>query len=147
MTRALHLRRVDPGFSPTGVLSVQVTLARSVYGTPARQSQFYADALERLRRLPGVTGAAASEYLPFSGIDPRTGFYIEGRPAPERGDQQQVNYRSVSSDYFEVMGIGLASGRGFTIDDRMVGLRAAVINEAMGADLLARRESCRQDDA
>ena len=132
MTRSLlHLRQVDPGFSPTGVLSVQVTLARSVYGTPARQSQFYADALERLRRLPGVTGAAASEYLPFSGIDPRTGFYIEGRPAPERGDQQQVNYRSVSSDYFEVMGIGLASGRGFTIDDRAAGLRVAVINEAM----------------
>jgi putative ABC transport system permease protein len=132
MTRSLlHLRQVDPGFSPTGVLSVQVTLARSVYGTPARQSQFYADALERLGRLPGVTGAAASEYLPFSGIDPRTGFYIEGRPAPERGDQQQVNYRSVSSDYFEVMGIGLASGRGFTIDDRAAGLRVAVINEAM----------------
>jgi putative ABC transport system permease protein len=131
MRSLLHLGRVDPGFSPTGVLSVHVTLARNVYGTPARQSQFYREALERLRGLPGVTGAAASEYLPFSGIDPRTGFYIEGRPAPERGDQQQVNYRSVSSDYFDVMGIGLVSGRAFTIDDRASGLRVAVINEAM----------------
>ena len=34
-----------------------------------------------------------------------TGFYIEGRPAPERGDQQQVHYRGVSFDYFAVMGI------------------------------------------
>ena len=127
----MHLRGVDPGFSPAGVLSVQVNLSRSAYSSPARQSQFFGEALERLRALPGVTGAAASDYVPFAGADPSTGFYIEGRPAPERGDQQQVHYRSVSFDYFEVMGIRLASGRGFTSDDRADGLKVAVINEAM----------------
>lgn len=132
MTRSLmHLRRVDPGFAPAGLLSVQVTLSRNAYRSPARQSQFFGEALERLRALPGVAGAAASEYLPFAGPDPHTGFYIDGRPAPERGDQQQVHYRSVSSDYFDVMGIGLASGRAFTADDRADGLKVAVINEAM----------------
>ena len=132
MIRSLmHLRSVDPGFSPTGVLSVQVTLARSAYGSPARQAQFYGEALERLRALPGVTGAAASEYLPFSGIEPRTGFFIEGRPAPARGDQLQVHYRSISPGYFDVMGIAIASGRGFTNDDRADGLKVAVINETM----------------
>jgi putative ABC transport system permease protein len=132
MTRSLmQLRSVDPGFSPAGVLSVQVNLSRSAYSSPARQSQFVGEALEGLRALPGVTGAAASEYVPFSGADPSTGFYIEGRPRLERGDQQQVHYRSVSSDYFEVMGIRLASGRAFTTDDRADGLKVAVINEAM----------------
>ena len=132
MTRSLmHLRSVDPGFAPAGLLSVQVTLSRNAYSSPARQSQFFGEALERLRGLPGVAGAAASEYLPFAGPDPQTGFYIEGRPAPERGDEQQVHYRSVSSDYFDVMGIGLVSGRAFTVDDRADGLKVAVINEAM----------------
>jgi putative ABC transport system permease protein len=132
MTRSLiRLQNVDPGFSPAGVLSLQVTLSRSAYSSPARQAAFYTEALARLRALPGVTGAAASDYVPFTGPDGRTGFYIEGRPAPERGDQQQVHSRGISSDYFTVMGIPLATGRGFTTDDRADGLKVAIVNETM----------------
>jgi putative ABC transport system permease protein len=132
MTRSLlRLQRVDPGFSPSGLMSVQMTLSRSAYGSPARQAAFFTEALSRVRALPGVTGVAASEYLPFSGVDGRTGFLIDGRPAPNRGDEQQVHYRSVSPDYFAVMGIPLASGRPFTSHDRADGLRVAIINEAM----------------
>jgi len=132
MTRSLiRLQNVDPGFSPAGVLSVQVTLSRSAYASPARQTAFYSEALARVRALPGVTGAAASDYVPFTGVDGRTGFYIEGRPAPERGDQQQVHYRGISPDYFSVMGIPFASGRGFTTDDRADGLKVAIVNETL----------------
>jgi len=132
MTRSLlRLQRVDPGFSPSGLVSIQVTLSRNAYRDPARQSAFFTEALARLRALPGVTGAAASEYLPFGGVDGSTGFLIDGRPAPGRGDQQQVHYRSISPDYFTVMGIPLAAGRPFTSHDRSDGLRVAIINEAM----------------
>jgi putative ABC transport system permease protein len=125
------LQRVDPGFSSAGVLSLQMTLSRSSYSTPARRAAFYGEALERLHLLPGVTGAAAAEYLPFSGIDGRTGFFIDGRPEPARADQQQTHYRSVSAGYFDVMGMRIAAGRGFTTDDRPGGARVAVINETM----------------
>ena len=132
MTRSLlRLHNVDPGFSPAGVLSLQVTLSRSSYASPARQAAFYTEALARLRALPGVTGAAASDHVPFTGADGSTGFYIEGRPAPERGDQQQVHYRGISTDYFTVMGIPLATGRGFTTDDRADGFKVAIVNETM----------------
>jgi putative ABC transport system permease protein len=132
MTRSLiRLQSVDPGFSPSGLLSLQVTLSRRAYANPVRQAAFYDEALSRLRALPGVTGAAASDHVPFAGPDGRTGFYIDGRPAPERGDQQQVHYRGISADYFTVMDIPLATGRGFTTDDRADGLKVAIVNETM----------------
>ena len=132
MTRSLlHLQNVDPGFSPAGVISMRITLSRSAYSSTPRQTAFYDEALSRVRALPGVTSAAASEYVPFTGPDGRTGFYIEGRPAPERGDQQQVSYRGITPDYFTVMGIPLAAGRHFTNDDRANGNRVAIINETL----------------
>jgi putative ABC transport system permease protein len=127
----LRLQDVHPGFSPSGVLSVQVTLSRSNYANPQRQIAFYTDALDRIRALSGVTGAAVSEQLPFSGIHSASGFFIEGRPDPTRGDQQQTHHRSVSEDYLSVMGIGVVAGRGFTADDRAGGARVVIINETM----------------
>jgi putative ABC transport system permease protein len=113
------------------VLSLQVTLSRNAYASPSRQSAFYADTLDRVRALGGVTGAAAAEHLPFTGLDARSGFFIEGRPNPERADSQQTHYRSVSADYFEVMRIGIVAGRGFTADDRADSARVVIINETM----------------
>ena len=95
-----RLQQVDPGFSPSGALSLQVTLSRGRYSDPGRIARFYDEALDRLSALPGVTGAAAVEYLPLSGLDGSSGFYIEGRPAPARADEQQTHYRSISGDYF-----------------------------------------------
>jgi putative ABC transport system permease protein len=127
----VRLQHVDPGFSPSGTLSMHVTLSRASYASSARQIGFFSDALTRLRALPGVTGAAASQILPFSGTDARTGFFIEGRPAPARGDEQQTNYRVISDTYFNVMGMRMAAGRAFTADDRTGIARVTVINESM----------------
>jgi putative ABC transport system permease protein len=127
----LRLQQVDPGFSPSGVLSLQMTLSRGRYGDPERIARFYTEALDRLGALPGVTGAAAVEYLPLSGLDGSTGFYIEGRPSPARADEQQTHYRSVSGGYFTVMRIELAAGRHFSDRDAAGGPRVAIVNEAM----------------
>jgi putative ABC transport system permease protein len=74
---------------------------------------------------------AAVAYLPLSGLDSSSGFYVEGRPAPARADEQQTHYRSVSSGYFDAMSIGLVAGRPFTVQDRARSSRVAIINEAM----------------
>lgn len=141
----VRLQQVDPGFRPSGVLSLQLTLSRTQYAEPLRIARFYTDALERIQALPGATGAAAVEYLPMSGIDSSTGFYIDGRPAPARADEQQTHYRSVSDDYFRVMGIPLAAGRPFSRRDIDGAPRVAIVNEAMarrywpGEDPVGRR--------
>ena len=122
---------VDPGFRPDGVLSMQITLSRAGYAQSERAAAFYREAIDRLAVLPGVRAAAAVEYLPMSGLDSSTGFYIDGRAAPARADEQRTHFRSVSAGYFDAMGIGLAAGRAFTDHDSLTAPRVAIINEAM----------------
>jgi putative ABC transport system permease protein len=122
---------VDPGFRPEGVLAVEINLSRAGYAQSGRASVFFKEAVDRLTALPGVRSAAAVEYLPMSGLDSSTGFYIDGRPAPARADEQRTHYRSVSAGYFEAMGIALAAGRSFTERDTLTAPRVAVVNEAM----------------
>ena len=122
---------VDPGFRPDGVLSMEVTLSRAGYAQSERAAAFYREAIDRLAALPGVRSAAAVEYLPMSGLDSSSGFYIDGRPAPARADEQRTHFRSVSAGYFDAMGIGLAGGRAFTERDSSTAPRVAIINEAM----------------
>ena len=122
---------VDPGFRPDGVLSMQITLSRAGYAQSERAAAFYREAIDRLAALPGVRAAAAVEYLPMSGLDSSSGFYIDGRPAPARADEQRTHFRSVSAGYFDAMSIGLASGRAFTDHDSLTAPRVAIINEAM----------------
>ena len=122
---------VDPGFRPDGVLSMEITLSRAGYAQVGRAAAFYQEAIDRLSAVQGVRAAAAVEYLPMSGLDSSTGFYIDGRPAPARADEQRTHFRSVSARYFDVMEIGLVSGRAFTERDSLTAPRVAIINEAM----------------
>ena len=124
---------VDPGFSADGVLSMEITLSRSAYAQPVRAAAFYRDTIERLASLPGVQAAGAVEYLPLSGLDSSSGFYIDGKPDPARADERRVHYRSVSAGYFDALGIGVASGRTLTERDIATAPRVAVINETMAS--------------
>jgi putative ABC transport system permease protein len=126
-----RISTVDPGFRPDGILSMQIALSRAAYAKPDRMAAFYRDAIDRLAVLPGVRGAAAVEYLPMTGLDSSSGFYIDGRPAPDRADEQRTHYRSVSAGYFEAMGIGVQSGRTFGEHDGTASPRVAIVNETM----------------
>jgi putative ABC transport system permease protein len=126
-----RLSAVDPGFRPEGVLSMQITLSRASYARPDRAAAFYRDSIERVAAVPRVRAAGAVEYLPLSGLDSSTGFYIDGRPAPARADEQRTHHRSVSAGYFGAMGIGLVAGRLFEERDGPGAPRVALINETM----------------
>jgi putative ABC transport system permease protein len=127
----LSLYRVDPGFSPATVLTMDVALSPGKYRDPERIAAYYQEAIDRLGKLPQTIEAAAVQFLPMSGLDGSTGFYIEGRPAPARADEQQTHYRAISHNYFRAMGIPMAAGRTFTQHDDARARRVAIVNEAM----------------
>jgi predicted permease len=73
----------------------------------------YADALvESVRRLPGVTAAAAVRDAPFASNIRTASFLLPGDTAPS-----PVPVQGVSDAYFETMGIRLVSGRLFESSD------------------------------
>ena len=125
---------VPPGFDPTNVLTGRVSMTRDAYASHEARVNYVEQTLERLRALPGVESAAFVAPMPFSGGNVGGDFQIEGRPAPEPGQEPSANVRSVTPEYFQAIRIPLRKGRHFTgQDNQRGGVGAAVVNETFVA--------------
>ena len=125
-----RLLRVDPGFDPRGVLTIQMALPQSKYGEIRQRAFFFEQALDSIRRLPGVQSAGMTSALPLTG-NPDFGFTIEGRTPSAPGDVPQTGWRAISPDYLQTMGIPLRRGRYFGGQDHEKAAGVAIINETM----------------
>ena len=61
-----HLFAVDPGFNPTHVLTMQVQTSGRRFDTDAARVRFFAEALDRVRQLPGVISAGFTTQSPVA---------------------------------------------------------------------------------
>jgi len=59
--------------------------------------------------------------------------YIEGQPVPRPSEVPEVQYANVWPRYFETMGIPIAEGREFTMEDDKKEPRCVVINENLAS--------------
>ncbi|MBZ5608811.1 MAG: ABC transporter permease [Acidobacteriia bacterium] len=121
----------DPGFQPDGVVAAQISLSGAKYQDPRRVEAFYAQALEQVRLLPGVTSAAAGVLIPYSDTGNNLRYAVDGRPTPAPADLPYVRFDIVSPGYFNALGIALLGGRSFSDQDQAGSLPVAVINQAM----------------
>jgi putative ABC transport system permease protein len=110
------MQRADLGFDPSGVTSAFVQVPANRFPTPAEAIAFEDRLLERVRAVPGVTGAAWTSILPLAaGGDNDMNFTIEGVAPPPPDEPGIVAwYRVVSDDYLSLMGMRVTSGRGFS---------------------------------
>ena len=134
------LLNVPPGFDPNNVLTGEIGLTRQVYESPEECARYVDQTLVRLRSLPGVERAAFVAPMPFSGGDVGSDFRIEGKPAPEEGDEPFANNRSVTPEYFQAMKIPLIKGRYFNDQDRRAGMGVAIVNQTFVQNYFANEE-------
>ena len=66
----LHLRRVDPGFDPRGVLVAPIFLDSQAYNSGARSRTYYRTLFERLAAVPGVIAVGGATTVPTSPLGP-----------------------------------------------------------------------------
>jgi len=127
-----NLLSVAPGFVGDRVLALQVFVGTS-YPKPEQKAAFFQDTLSRIAALPGVTAAGAVSALPFieSSIDIDTGFVVEGRPAPEAGEEPSAFVTIVTTDYHRALGIPLRRGRFFDARDDTSAPPVLLISETM----------------
>ena len=123
----VRLRAVDPGFDPHGVVRARMSLQGSRYASSADINRFFDRGLERLRAIPGVHGAAIVNGVP---IERGLNLNVDILDGPSPAENRYVDWRYASADYFTVMGIPLAAGRGFTGADRAGSAPVAVVNES-----------------
>jgi putative ABC transport system permease protein len=138
----VSLRQVDPGFTPSGLVTTRIVLPAERYGTPASQAQFFDRLLDRVRSAPGVSSAALAGRLPFAGGNSTRSIDLEKSTGP---DKPVAGFRVVSTSYFDVVEQPLRRGRAFTDRDTADAPFVAVVNEAMarkywaGADPIGQR--------
>jgi putative ABC transport system permease protein len=126
LTSLVRAQRVDLGFEPGHVLTAGVQLPRTKYPEAAARQQFFDRLLERLRALPGVTGAAAGSSVLLGRLPNSSSFTIEGRP---EAIQRPLTFDIITPDFFRVLRVPLLRGRYFSDRDRADGQRVAIINE------------------
>jgi len=124
------LLAVEPGFDPAGLQTLQVQVSGDRYDDH-RTEAFFAQALEAVRALPGVTAAAFTNQLPLSGDDDVYGLHLDAEPADERREDAGVFRYAVSPGYLEAMGIPLRRGRTFDRRDGAAGPRVAIVSESV----------------
>jgi putative ABC transport system permease protein len=124
----LNLLHRDPGFSVENVLAADINLPPAAYRNLASREVFYEGALEKIRSLPGVQSAAWITILPLKGEGSVTGINLPGNKLPPE-EQPIANYRPVSPDYFQTLGIPILAGRAFNDLDR--GKRVVILSEGL----------------
>jgi predicted permease len=127
----VRLRRVNPGFDPSNVLTMQLSLPPSKYKEPAQQAAFLDEVLRRAESLPGVRAAGAVASLPMGGNSASRYFQIEGRPPRPAGEGLNTRFNLVSANYFRALGVALKGGRHFDAHDTKGAPDVVLINETM----------------
>ena len=133
-----ELRDIDPGFNPSNVLTMQMSMTGGQYDTTQSQHNLFRSAIERIELLPAVDSAATITNLPTE-PGPDLPFEVEGRQM-EDGQFLNAQYRIISPNYFKAMGVPLIRGRHFELRETGASTPVVIINEA-----LARRDFPNED--
>jgi predicted permease len=123
-----NLMKVDAGFNRSRLVTFGVALPASTYANFGQRLRLYQRLIDRFRGMPEVQGVSAVSGLPPQREVNHFGTDIEGyTPPPETPNEWVDYYQTVTSGYFEAMGIPIVQGRAF--QPRDLGAPVAVVNE------------------
>jgi predicted permease len=110
------LTNVDTGFNTENLLSMRLNRSPAKSEGGRQMAAFFQQLIDRIATVPGVKGVAVASHMPFD--------FTEGIPItpdnsalPGERRTQNVDSRTVSPNYFQVMGIPLQQGEFFTALD------------------------------
>ncbi len=125
------LRAVDPGFDPVGVVTAQIAIPESVMAEWGEVLNFYRQAEERLRALPGVEAVSYAAAVPL--VRGWSFSTLESEDHPRGPDDAPVfgAWNHVGSDITGALGLRILEGRGLDWDDGADGTRSIMISRTM----------------
>jgi putative ABC transport system permease protein len=124
-----NLQRLDLGFRPDRMTTMQVWLPESKYSDPGAISRFHQELLRRVQQVHGVSAAAVVNTRPFLGWALGARLQMPGN-AP-RPDDPIVDFRVISPGYFAALRAALARGRSLNDGDGPAAAPVALINSTM----------------
>jgi putative ABC transport system permease protein len=124
-----RLFSISPGFESSNLLTMQIQTSGRRFDKPA-SDRFFARALDAVRRVPGVSGAALTSQLPLSGDVSEYGVVFENPDLNAQGGLPVFRY-SISPGYIEVIGVPLRRGRLLEPPDNATGSPVALVSESL----------------
>jgi len=129
-----RMRGVEPGFNPSKLLTMRISLPASRYSTVEQTTAFYLGLVQRIDALPGVRGAAVAFTLPFTGYA-MTPIQPADQTAVPLNQRLLATVQAISPDYFRTLQIPLRRGRELTEHDDASAPLTVVINETLARKL------------
>ena len=125
------LRRVNPGFDSSSVLTMRMQLPVAKYREDAQRIRFFHDLTTRVAAVPGVRAVGAISYLPLAGLGAATGFTIDGQPPLPPGQSNTTDVTVCDNGYFRAMNVPLVRGRLFTDREMREKADVVIVNETL----------------
>ena len=114
------LSRVQPGFEPRNLLSMEITLPQPRHRELVR----------RVESIPGVEAAAITLTLPMTGYA-GTPVQAAGQPRLKLNERPIAILQTVTPGYFRTLDIPMRGGRGFGLSDTATTPLVAIVNESL----------------
>jgi predicted permease len=128
----LALTSVDLGFRTESMLVMYAHQPAHVLDDYLQAGRFFANAVEQLKQLPGVTAAAAAMGVPTGAYGSNGKYVVDGQDFRARVDNPaQATFSLTSPGYFATMGIALQRGRDFNAGDQYDRPPVAIISESL----------------
>lgn len=126
------LQDVDLGFTTERVHVAFTEYPASNQEERRGRIQVYANLLDEIRRVPGVSAAAGVSYLPM-GREPRPTreYAVQGRPEGQPGERPETEDNVITPGYFETLEIPILAGRDFAPTDTWERPMVAIVNETL----------------
>ena len=126
----LDLQRVDPGFDPHNLLTLQLLGDPLNAPTPEARAAMVGQIEQRLRSIPGVQSVTASRPFPLTGQFSPIRWGTE-EALKDASRFQATEFQIVLPGYFETMRTPLLEGRTFTDEDNLPGRNRVLIDESL----------------
>ena len=136
MARSLvKLQSVDRGFDATGLIAMRVGLPRAGYLDVYARDSFSVSLIDRVQKLPGITGVTAGSVPPDSNMVSFGKLERDDKPG-ELSAELIVPIYQIWTNYFDAVGIALREGRPFGESEPV---DSVIISESMARSLFEGR--------
>ena len=128
------VQSIDLGYAADQLVYASIRYDRDLLDREAEIQQRLPEAVEQIRRMPGVESVALSGYIPMNGMS-WTSLFLPGRDSlPPSGGMERILYQ-VTPEFFNTTGVQVARGRAFTDGDIAGRELVIAINETMAKNL------------
>jgi putative ABC transport system permease protein len=124
------LTNIDPGMDTTNVLSMRINRSPAKSKDGGQMAPFFQQLIDRVKTVPGIAAVSVASHVPFVFTEDWT-VTIDSNAIPPEIRTQNVDTRTISTDFFSVMHIPLLSGSVFSDQDGPGAPPVIIINQAL----------------